>query len=284
MKLSTNLHRFHAAFGLEKTIDILADAGFEGIDFNMDIAQYSTDAHGPDFYREIKDYAADRGITFRQTHAHFLTGLVPPEKRMAHIGSIVKGMRNSAALGAQMIVVHPGVFYDEAGKWDRELLMDFNTEYYKKLIPHAQEHNIKVAIENLPGHLTKTPENLLELLDRLDSDVFTICYDVGHDQIAGNDPVETIRKLGSRIGCTHIHDNDGKNDLHTLPYYGVIDWEAVMKAFAESGYAGDLNYEAARFVSKVPDAFLPTGAGYMAAVGKHLIGRYRYYKDNAGQR
>ena len=257
----------------------VANAGFEGIDFNTDIEEYYTDAHDAAFYKEIRAYAADRGITFRQTHAPFMTGFVSPARRMEHIGLIVKGIQHSNLLGAKMIVVHPGVFLDDMGKRNNDVLMDFNLEYFKKLIPYAEEYDIKIAIENIHGHLTETPENLLELLDRLDNDVFTICYDVGHDQLATGKPAETIRKLGSRIGCTHIHDNDGKYDLHTLPFYGVIEWEEVMKAFAESGYTGDLNYEAARFISRVPDGLLPEGAGYMADVCRYLISRYNYYRN-----
>lgn len=74
MLLSTNLHRFHQTFGLKKTIDIFAEAGFRGIDFNTDIEQYCTDAHSPEFYRQIKAYANDKGIGFYQAHAPFLTG------------------------------------------------------------------------------------------------------------------------------------------------------------------------------------------------------------------
>ena len=61
-----------------------------------------------------------------------------------------------------------------------------------------------------------------------------------------------ITKIGKHTGCTHIHDNDGIYDRHTLPYYGNIDWESVMKAFAETGYEGNLNYEAGLFVNNVP--------------------------------
>lgn len=278
MKLSSNFHRFHPALGLKGTIDLFAKVGYEGIDFNTDFAEYHTDAHEPDFYRKIKVYAEDKGIGFYQTHAPYMTGFVMPEERLVHMEKVVKGMYHSSLLGADMVVVHPGVYRNEQGGQDWDEIMDFNYEYFKKLIPYAEDYGVKVAIENLPGHVTKTPEKLLELLDRLDNDVFTICYDVGHDQIATENPVDTISKLGSRIGCTHIHDNNGKQDIHTLPHFGVIDWEAVMKAFADSGYTGNLNYEAAYFLHSVPNDLLPQSAQYMADVGKHLIDRYEYYK------
>ena len=53
----------------------------------------------------------------------------------------------------------------------------------------------------------------------------------------------------------------------------------VMKAFADSGYTGNLNYEAARFVSKLPADLLPQGGQLMADVCRHLVNRYEYYKS-----
>jgi sugar phosphate isomerase/epimerase len=89
-----------------------------------------------------------------------------------------------------------------------------------------------------------------------------------------------IREIGKHIGCTHIHDNDGISDCHTLPYYGTIDWESVMKAFAEIGYEGNLNYEAGLFVNNIPVNLRNESAKYMAKVGKYLIELYWSYKNN----
>lgn len=67
---------------------------------------------------------------------------------------------------------------------------------------------------------------------------------------------------------------------HTLPYYGTIDWESVMKAFAEIGYEGNLNYESGLFVDNVPVCMRKESAIYMAKIGKYLIERCQYYKTN----
>ena len=278
MKLSTNIMKFHRELGLLKTIDVFSEAGFEGIDFNADIEEYYTDAHGPEFYKEVRAYAADRGIGFYQTHAPFRCNFPEPEKTERRFWEIVKSMEHSALLGAEMTVIHSFKKYEEK---TREFWMEQNLNFYKRLIPYAEETGVKIAIENIHGgYLTSDAESLLELMNLLDNEVFTICFDVGHAQIAGQDPAEMIRKLGNRIGCTHVHDNDGVNDLHTLPfaYGGVIDWESVMKAFAEAGYTGNLNYEAARSVSRLPKDFLPEGAKYMAKVGKYLIERFHHYR------
>ncbi len=81
-----------------------------------------------------------------------------------------------------------------------------------------------------------------------------------------------------RIACIHIHDNDGAHDAHTLPFYGIIDWDAVCRAFAEVGYAGNLNYESGNFVKSVPTELRPEAAKYMASIGNYLIGKIESYK------
>lgn len=278
MKLSANIIRFNNEFGIEKTIDIFAEAGFEAIDFNCDLQEYYNDSHEEAFYRNLREYAYKKGITFAQTHAPFSSSYDTKESSDKRFEEIVRSMRHSSWLGAEMIVIHPCKHIDYTIGNNRNTMMEYNLDFYKRLIPHAKEYNIKIAIENIGGSITETPEGLLELLDALDNDVFTICYDIGHAQIRGQNPSEMIKKLGKRIGCTHIHDNDGVHDSHTLPYYGVIDWESATKAFAEVGYDGNFSYEASMFLDKIPVDFRPEGLKYMARVGRYLIDKIEKYR------
>jgi len=279
MKISNNLTKFAKELGLEKTVDILSEAGFEAIDFNTDLLEeYYTDVHDEAFYKNIKAYANSKGVVFAQTHAPYESCFVDEEKTKQRFDEIVTRMKHSAWLGADMVVVHPAMHVDYKDN-NYDYLMEYNLAFFKKLIPYAQQYGVKIAIENIPGCISETAEGLLDLIRRLDNEIFTVCYDIGHANICGQDPAEMIRALGTHIGCTHIHDNDGEKDSHTLPYYGNIDWEAVMAAFAEVGYEGNLSYEARRFVTYAPIALRKEGAAYMAQVGKYLVKRYQYYKN-----
>jgi len=276
LKLSSNFIYFHNELGLKKTIDAFADAGFDAIDFNADLQEYYTDEHDRDFYREIRAYAADRGITFDQTHAPFASSYAEEDRSARRFGEIVKSMEHSAWLGAQMVVVHPCAHIGCDTESGRAEMFAYNLDFYRKLLPYAEEYGVKIAIENIRGTITEAPEGLLSLLDALDSGMFTVCFDVGHANLSG-DPAVILRQIGGRIGCTHIHDNDGKRDIHTLPHQGIIDWEAVMRALAEVGYTGNLNYVAGRFVMNTPIEMRPEAARYMAKVGQYLIGRCQYF-------
>ncbi len=277
MNLSSNIIRFYDVLGIEKTIDLFSEIGFKAIDFNADLEEFHTDVHGREFYKNLKSYAESKGIRFTQAHAPFCRMF---EDNEDCVKKIVKAFENVSYLGTEMIVVHPCKhinYKDEEGKG----MFDYNINFYKSLIPYAEEFGVKIAVENVNGTVTETAKGLLYIYESLNNPVFTICLDAGHGNIVGEDPAEMIRSAGSRIGCTHIHDNDGKIDQHTLPFHGNTDWEAVMKAFADIDYKGNFNYEASRFLKNVPDALIVQGATYMAEVGKYLIERFECYKTLA---
>ena len=282
MLLSANMIRIHDTFGMKNTFDVFANAGIEGIDFNNDVGEYFTDGHDEAFYRDLAEYASQKGIKICQAHAPFGSSFADPEKSEKRFLEIVQGMKNAAYLGAPMIVVHPCTHLDYNIPENREIMFEYNLNFYRRLIPYAREFGIKIAIENIGRvSVTSTPERLNRLYDELNDPVFTVCFDVGHCLLQGVDPAEAIRGIGKRLlgGCTHVHDNCGDNDSHTLPFYGKVDWESVMKALADIGYDGDLNYEASGFISGVPTELYCDGLAYMAKVGHYLISRFEFYKS-----
>lgn len=283
MLLSANMIRVHDAFGMKETFDIFAKVGIQGIDFNNDVTEYYTDEHDEAYYRELGSYAARSGVAICQAHAPFPSSYVEEDRTEKRFKEIVNAMRNASYLGAPMIVVHPCVHLNYSVDGNPEILFDYNVNFYRRLIPYAREFGIKIAIENIGRvSVTSTPERLNRLYDELNDDVFTVCFDVGHCLLEGVDPADAIKKIGHRLvnGCTHVHDNYGNTDAHTLPYYGKIEWEQVMKALAEIGYQGDLNYEASGFIKDIPTELRPDGLLYMAKVGHYLISRFEYYLNN----
>lgn len=278
MILSSNIFRFNNEFGIKKTIDIFSEAGFKGIDFGLDIPMYVAE-NNKDFFTDIKRYAEDKGIGFYQTHAPFGMKVESEIENNYFFPEIVKSLEKSSWLGSDMMVVHPCrrmENYKEAGTYNE--LLELNLDFYRRLIPYYEEYGVKIAIENIGWCITESADGLLDVYNNLDNEAFTICFDAGHAGVCGQDVVDMVKKFGNKIGCTHIHDNNGVDDSHTLPYYGVIDWESVMKALAECGYEGNLNYEAGLFLYGVPAELCADAAKYMAKVGEHLISRYNFYK------
>ena len=255
MIVSTQTHFLADTYGLEASIEMLADAGFEGLDLSM--FSLSTPIFGDDYkaYAEkIRAIADRRGVKFVQAHAPFGGGY---EKYMADkVPLLPRAMEFSAMLGISNIVIHPiqkGIYYG-----NEKTLFDMNVEFYRSLAPHAKKYGIKIAIENMwqrhpvTKHICDDvladPKELAAMYDALnDPEAFTVCLDLGHVALCQREPEDAIRTIGSRIGCLHIHDVDYIDDLHTLPGVGKIKWNKVCDALAEIGYKGCYNLEADNF-------------------------------------
>lgn len=275
MKISSNIMGFYQELGMKKTIDIFSEAGFQAIEFNTDIKAFYTDTYDRIFYADIRGYAEAKGVPFLQAHAPFASSFPSEEDTARRFDEIINGMKHASWLGVKTIVVHPCGHLNcmEEGNWDK--MMDYNLDFYRRLAPYAREFGLQIAIENINSTVTRTADGLIELFDRLNDPVFVVCYDVGHAHIAGEGAADMIRKLGSRIKCTHIHDNDGVRDYHTLPYYGTIDWDSVMEALAEIGYEGNLNYEAGNFVKNTPAQLKSKAIRFMAETAMYLREKFK---------
>ena len=281
MKLSSNIMRFYQKLGINETIDIFGEVGIEARDFNCDIEEFHNDTHDKEFYVELRKYAVSKGITFGQTHAPFASAYVDKNKAEKRFGEIVTSMKYSSYLGAPFMVVHPCQHFDYS-QANKDAIYQYNLDFYRRLIPYYEKYGVKVAIENINSHdkfgFASAPEAIKMLHDELDNEAFSVCFDVGHVNMVGIDPADAIRVLGKRIGCLHVHDNDGVHDTHTLPYYGTINWDSVAKALADVHYQGTLNYEAAAFVSKIPEDIYRESAKYMSIVGHKIIEQIENYR------
>ena len=278
------------AFGLPETIRLIARAGFDAYDINLGYLREGHFLAGDDYrarVAEAKAAAAEAGIVCNQAHAPFMSsslkiyGPHPPELWNWHRRSFAI----AAELGAPAIVVHTAHYFPKG-----EDAFAYNLAYYQKLEPLAREYGLKIALENLfirdrrseclrPDESCAFPEDLLRYLEALDSDVFTVCLDVGHSGLIGDDAERYLRLLGGdRITALHVHDNDFKQDQHTLPFLGKLDWESLAKALAESGYRGDFTFEVLAFQKKLPPELMEAAYGYLAQVGRYLISRIEAYR------
>ncbi len=283
MKLSTTTGRLHENFGFKKAIDIIAQSGFDSADFSQFDSFVYKEAFDEKHLTEIRKYAEDKGIYFNQSHAPFGSSFADEEKTKKRFDEIVTSMKKASCLGVKNIIVHPcqHLEYDKEGSPER--LFEYNMKFYPKLKPYCDEYGINVALENMwqsPRgtiiHSTcSRADEFIRYLDELNDPRFVACLDIGHSALVREDADEFIRKLGKqRLKCLHVHDVDGNHDLHTLPYFGNINWDKVMSALKEIDYDGDLTYEADNFFSSIPSELMPDAVKFMEKTGRYLISKF----------
>ena len=155
-------------------------------------------------------------------------------------------LATAQAVGATVmrIVGSSLMFRDEPHGPQIERISDILSESVKK----AEDAGVRLAIEN---HIDFNADEILEILDRVDSDYLGVNFDSGNTLRVFEDPVEAARKLASRTLATHIKDIDPSHgspkDWTFWPSAaagsGIIDMPGVIHALAAGGYNGMLCVE-----------------------------------------
>lgn len=293
MILSTAFGTLMTRFGYEKAIDLLAETGFDAIDFTFSSSNFLGTSENPkEEFSRIRAYAEEKGLFFNQAHAPFPSSNADPVRNREIFDMIVTTLRHASYLGVPHIIVHPVQHLTYIEEGNPEKLFEMNVEFYNSLKPYCEEYNIKIALENMWQHrggrkivhsTCSRPEEFNRYLDALDSKWFIGCLDVGHAFLVCEDIDVFIEKMGAnRLKALHVHDVDGIVDSHTLPYYGHVEWNRVTKALAKIGYTGDFTFEADGFFFRNPNDLLPMALRHMAETGKYLIEKIDgYSKDFA---
>ena len=293
MKISTQTSKIFQVFGEKEGIRILAQAGYDCIDFSFFHTLDPLNEDSPtrlkdynDTARELRAYAESLGVTFNQAHAPFPSSVGDAEKDAKIFDAIVRSMEIASILGVKHIIVHPKQHLPYKG--NERMLKEINMEFYRALTPYCEKFGIKVAVENMwqrdPNrryivHSTcASPAEMNEYLNGLDPKWFAACIDIGHCALVGEDIGEMIRTVGPRLHALHVHDVDYINDCHTLPGVQKLNFDAVAKALADARYDGELTLEADNFLTHFEREFYPEAARFMATRARYIAGRVDAYR------
>ncbi len=288
----------------DKNFGILAEHGFECVDFNIDTFLGGEqirkgEASGffdqtveqlREYFTPMRDAAKKHGIEFSQMHGPFPLWVDGRDEDMNPyvIEATQKCMAVAQFVGCPYIVVHP---VNVQWLYGKEREREINLDIYRRLIPTARETGVKICLENLfvqiKGHTLEGPcadvGEAIWYIDKLNAEAgfeaFSFCLDVGHANLCARNIKEYIKQLGHRLGILHIHDNDGLGDLHMLPYSYtrnngkdlVIDWAGFVAGLREIGYRGNLCFETFRCMSAYPPAVHPQLLDLICAIGHHFV-------------
>ena len=254
MKISTQTSSAAKLVGEEKTIELIAKAGFDAWDFSMfDMCRYDwgkkillENSHplaGDNylaFARKLKQVGLDNGIVCNQSHAPFPTAC-------AAIRAYYKrAIECTAEAGGEICVIHP----------DNNKSAEENAEMYLELLPFAKDCGVKIATENMWNWddekdqssfaACATGEDFVKHIDVINDDFFVACLDIGHAEMrgSGDGAANMIYALGNRLQALHIHDNDKWHDSHQIPLSMNIDFVPIVKALKDIAYSGYFTLEA----------------------------------------
>ena len=274
MLLSTETNSIIKRFGEEKTFEMLKKTGFDACDFSF--YNKGVELLGDNYMenaRKTKALLSKAGLLCNQAHAPFeIVEGEPFDVSCRGYNLVVRSIEYAAYIGAKNIIVHLICTNNRAD------LYGYNREYYKSLEPYAEKFGIKIAVENdferrggkvLP--VLNYPEEYGEFIEKLNSEWFVGCIDIGHAAMF-SDPAEFVLKTnGSLIKALHVHDNDRIEDLHLFPLTGYINWYSLCDALKKVNYTGDFTFEAIKSFDRLPNELIEDTLTYLAKMGRYLM-------------
>ncbi len=228
-----------------------ATAGFRNIAVNFDgMKDRSKGAweKAPETIRRVLEENRLRSVQSHLPYYHLFISSEILDEEMED--AIRNSIRVSGMIGTPWCVYHPRSSVS-TGYRSSQALLD-NQRVISGYLELAASCGTGIALENLPTYYdrfasvpfyTCNYEDLSELNDSLKADNVSVCWDTGHAHMLHLDQADAIRFMGDRIKCTHIHSNFRREDLHLPVDYGTVQWDQVMKAFADIGYEGPFTLE-----------------------------------------
>lgn len=263
---------------IPRAVSRLKRAGFEALDFNG--CDMTKPWAGPDGDRHLETLAAAAeaaGLPFVQAHGPMFDYF--GEQSAAGVAETHRCLAWCGRLGVPWMVMHP---YPVPGGFDgehRRRCLEVNRNFLHQFLPDMERYGVGMAIENLSDHFGagrrfgSVPEDLLELHQALDHELFGLCWDTGHALLQQLPQAESIASLGARLKVLHIQDNSGKRDDHILPFCGTVDWDQVVTGLRGAGYAGHFTFEVHNAVRRLPDELRDDALRLTANIGHWFVGR-----------
>lgn len=127
------------------------------------------------------------------------------------------------------------------------------------------KHGMTMLLEHInpfdmPGYFVSTPNQAIDILDRVGRDNAKLQYDVYHAQRMSGELVGFMQKHFSRIGHVQIADNPKRNQ----PGTGEINYKFVLDELDRLGYDGWVGLE------YKPDPDADGSLGWITAMGYSL--------------
>lgn len=202
---------------LEECVMLCAELGLDFIELNMNMPQYQLDKIDVKYFKNI----ADKYGIYYTIHLDENLNISDfnPYVAQAYTKTVADTIGIAKQLDIKVLNMHlaKGVYFTLP---DRKvyLFSEYKEQYLKSIVSFRTmcetavgTADIKICIENCDGYEDFQKE-AIELL--LESNVFALTFDVGHNHAIGDTDEEFIIKHKKHLHHIHLHDAEGtKNHL-----------------------------------------------------------------------
>jgi D-psicose/D-tagatose/L-ribulose 3-epimerase len=236
MALKVAMHNWMRPEPIEITISRLARAGYDAIEIGGEPA--TTDVAQVRSLLEEHDLRLWGAVTLMVGGRDLLH-----EDKYVRLGSVqyVKDTIDLiAALGGEVLTVVPSTVGKIVPMASPEEEWDWAVESLKECQAHAEEKNVRLALEPLnrfETYFLNRHDQALALAEDVGGNC-GVCLDIFHMNIEEQDWAEAIRAAGDKLYAVHVADNN------RMPCgQGAIDWGTFVGTLEEVGYDDYLTVE-----------------------------------------
>ncbi|MBQ4604958.1 MAG: sugar phosphate isomerase/epimerase [Clostridia bacterium] len=200
---------------LEDCMKLCAELGLDFIELNMNMPQYQLDRIDVEYFKRVADKYGiyytihlDENLNVSDFNSYVAE---------AYTKTVADTIKIAKQLNIKVINMHMarGVYFTLP---DRKvyLFSEYKEQYLKSITAFRNmcenaigDADIKICIENCDGYEDFQKE-AIELL--LESNVFALTFDVGHNHGIGGTDEEFIMKHKNRLHHIHLHDAEGRKN------------------------------------------------------------------------
>lgn len=158
-----------------------------------------------------------------------------PDVRALSIDHLVRIIALAGELGAQGVVVGPGKSNPLFPMPRGELLGHFHVAM-ETIVPAAKAAGTRLFVENMPFAFLPGIGELMDAIERYDSDVVQVVYDVANGHFIKEDIAEGLRRAAPRLALVHLSDTAQKIYRHDPVGLGDVPFAIVPPVLAELGH------------------------------------------------
>jgi L-ribulose-5-phosphate 3-epimerase len=271
MKKSINLWAFPypERMTLRECLELAKKAGFDGIELNYDLESELSPKSGTREFQAIRRMADEIGIAISGL-CSFLFWPYPLSSNDAakrSRGLELAGKMTQAAhdMGVENLLVVPGAVHipwrDDHEPVANDVCDQRAREAVGTMLRQAERLQVKLNIENIffNGYLL-SPMEMNDFVDSFGSESVRVHFDTGNIAMF-QQPEHWVRLLGERTQNIHFKEFNRQGTDYSLETFrplldGTIDWPAVTKALAETGYDGYVTFEYFHPYRHYPEALI----------------------------
>jgi sugar phosphate isomerase/epimerase len=224
IKLGANTVLF-AGYDLETALKHLAWAGYDGVELSA--------IKGMCEHLVLDEYQGQVS-RIKELAAQYKLELLAVEVASLEEERLQKAFAAAAALGIPVVNVGPGGKTGVAGDIEKQATL------IDRLADQAAGQGVKLCVKAHVGCCVDNTPTTLRLMELVRSRGFAVDMDPSHIYRAGENPVEALRAVVSRVGHVHIRDcipregGPGAPELQSCGR-GHIDLAGYVKVLHEAG-------------------------------------------------